>query len=169
MLKYLSDYTSALPFPQHLNTESIAPYNNDLHTWLSTVRFHRFNLTEALTKDTALYVYVPEQVMSFSGKIEKKSTNPLKGGQLVAYHTINDFVYDVPLVSDSARFRMAVDDFMDGEEFFLQAITPKEKPDFANYHIDDETFPAVVNNRRFHLPSSRYADTEVIVGNTFDL
>ena len=169
MLKYLSDYTSALPFPQHLNTEGIAAYNNDLHTWLSTARFHRFNLTEALTKDTALYVYVPEQVMSFSGKIEKKSKNPLKGGQLVAYHTINDFVYDVPLVSDSARFRMAVDDFMDGEEFFLQAITPKEKPDFANYHIDDETFPAVVNNRRFRLPSSRYADTEIIVGNTFDL
>ena len=37
------------------------------------------------------------------------------------------------------------------------------------YHIDDETFPAVVNNRRFRLPSSRYADTEIIVGNTFDL
>ena len=169
MLEYLSDYTSPLPFPQHLNSEDIAAYRNDLHAWLSTARFHRFKLAEALEKDTAFYAYVPEQVMSFSGKIEKKTKQPLKGGQLVAYHTTNDFVYDVPLVSDSARFHMAVDDFMDGEEFFLQAITSKEKPDFANYHVDDETFPAIVNNRRFRLPASRYADTEVMIGNTPDL
>ena len=169
MLKYQSDYTSILPFPAYLNAEDMATYRNDLHTWLSTARFHRFKLAEALEKDTAFYAYVPEQVMSFSGKIEKKTKRPLKGGQLVAYHTTNDFVYDVPLVSDSARFRMAVDDFMDGEEFFLQAITSKEKPDFANYHVDDETFPAPVNNRRFQLPSSRYANTEVIIGNASDL
>lgn len=169
MLKYLSDYTSTLPFPQHSGNNDIADYRNDLHTWLSTARFHRFKLTEVLEKDTALYAFVPEQVMSFSGKIEKKTKRPLKGGQLVAYHTTNDFVYDVPLVSDSARFHMAVDDFMEGEEFFLQAITSKEKPDFANYHIDDDTFPAIVNNRRFNLPTSRYADTEVVIGNTLNL
>ena len=168
-LKYMADYTSPLPFPSHLYASNQTTLNNDLQAWLSTASFHRFDLKDAIAKDTALYTYLPEEVMSFSGKVEKKSRRPLKGGQLVAYHTVNDFVYDVPLISDSARFRMAVDDFMEGEEFFLQAITAKEKPDFASYHIDDETFPALVNNRRFRLPLSRYTYTEVTIGNDFEL
>lgn len=168
-LKYMADYTSPLPFPNHLYASSQTTFNNDLQAWLSTASFQRFDLKDAVAKDTAFYTFMPEEVMSFSGKIEKKSKRALKGGQLVAYHTVNDFVYDVPLTSDSARFRMAVDDFMEGEEFFLQAITAKEKPDFANYQIDDETFPALVNNRRFNLPLSRYTHTEVTVGNDFDL
>ena len=168
-LKYLSDYASPMPFPHHLYAADEAEFNNDLHTWLSTARFQRFNLKEALAKDTALYAYTPEQVLSFSGKIEKKNTRPLKGGQLVAYHTTNDYVYDVPLLSDSARFLMAVDDFKDGEEFFLQAITAKEKPDFANYILDEETYPALQNNRRYRLPVPHYADSEVTIGNTLDL
>lgn len=168
-LKYMADYISPLPFPFHLYASDQATFNNDLQAWLSSASFHRFDLKDAVAKDTALYAYLPEEVMSFSGKIEKKTKRSLKGGQLVAYHTVNDFVYDVPLTGDSARFRMAVDDFMEGEEFFLQAITAKEKPDFANYHIDDETFPVLVNNRRFQLPLSRYASTEVTIGNEFNL
>lgn len=168
-LKYIADYTSPLPFPCYLYASDQITFNNDLQAWLSTANFHRFDLKDAIAKDTTLYTYLPEEVMSFSGKIEKKTKRPLKGGQLVAYHTINDFVYDVPLTNDSARFRMAVDDFLEGEEFFLQAITAKGKPDFANYHIDDETFPVLVNNRRFHLPLSRYTHTEVMVDNDFDL
>ena len=168
-LKYESDYTSTLPFPRHLYAADEAEFNNDLHTWLSTARFQRFNLAEALAKDTALYVYAPEQVMMFGGKIEKKSGHPMKNGQLVAYHTTEDFVYDVSLIGDSARFLLPVDDFMEGEEFYLQAITPKGKPDFAEYLVDEETYPALENNRRFRLPISRYVDSEVIVGNDFNL
>jgi len=168
-LKYMADYSSPLPFPNYLYVSSQATFNNDLQAWLSTASFQRFDLKDAIARDTTLYIHLPEEVMSFSGKIEKKSKCPLKGGQLVAYHIINDFVYDTPLTSDSARFRMAVDDFMEGENFFLQAVTAKGKPDFANYHIDDETFPGLVNNRRFNLPSSRYTHTEVTTENEFDL
>jgi hypothetical protein len=126
-------------------------------------------LAEALAKDTALYVHAPEQVMTFGGKIEKKSGHPMKDGQLVAYHTTEDFVYDASLIGDSARFLLPVDDFTEGEEFFLQAITAKGKPDFAEYLVDEETYPALENNRRFRLPISRYAESEVIVGNDFNL
>ena len=168
-LKYLADYASPLPFPQHLYATDEATFNNDLHAWLSTAKFQRFKLADALQKDTAMYVYAPEQVLSFSGKIEKTSKRPLKGGQLVAYHTEKDYVYDVSLDSDSARFVMAVDDFMEGENFFLQAITPKGKPDFANYKVDEEVFPALLNKRHFKLPTSQYADSEVILGNTLNL
>ena len=168
-LKYLSDYASPIPFPRHLYAADEATFNDDLHTWLSTARFQRFNLTETLAKDTALYVYLPEQVMTFSGKIDKKSGHPMKDGQLVVYHTTNDFVYDTSLTGDSARFMIAVDDFKEGEDFYLQAITSKGKTDFADYHVDEETYPALQNNRRFRLPVSRYTESEVIVGNDFNL
>jgi len=168
-LKYLSDYHSPLPFPRHLYAADETEYNNDLHAWLSTARFQRFNLAEALAKDTALYIHSPEQVLMFSGKIEKMNSRPMKEGQLVAYHTTNDYVYDTALTGDSARFTLAVDDFKDGEEFFLQAITPKGKPDFANYLLDEETYPVVQNNRHYRLPLSRFTESEVIVGNDFNL
>jgi len=168
-LKYLSDYASPIPFPRHLYAADEATFNDDLHTWLSTARFQRFGLTEALIKDTALYAYLPEQVMTFSGKIDKKSGHPMKDGQLVVYHTTNDFVYDTSLTGDSARFMIAVDDFKEGEDFYLQAITSKGKTDFADYHVDEETYPALQNNRRFRLPVSRYAESEVIVGNDLNL
>ena len=168
-LKYLSDYTSPLPFPRHLYAADEKEFNNDLHAWLSTAKFQRFNLKEALAKDTAIYVHTPEEVMTFSGKIEKMNSHPMKEGQLVAYHTSSDYVYDASLSGDSARFTLAVDDFKDGEDFYLQAITSKGKPDFANYLVDEDVYPALQNNRHFHLPVARYTESEVIVGNDFNL
>ena len=168
-LKYLADFTSPMPFPRHLYAADVAEFNNDLRAWLSTAKFQRFNLAEALAKDTAFYVHTPEQVLTFNGKIEKKSGHPMRKGQLVAYHTVNDYVYETSLIGDSARFTLAVDDFKDGEEFFLQAITPKGKPDFASYYVNDETYPSLVNNRHFQLPVSRYTASEVIIGNDFNL
>ena len=167
-LNYLSDYESTLPFPAGMYRGDAAERNRDLHAWLSTATFKRFSLKDAVTKGTGIYTYTPEEVLSFTGWIEKKTLRPMANGQLVAYHTENDFVYDVNL-NEEGRFRIAVDDFLDGEQFFLQAVTPKGKPDFANYHVDDETFPALTNSRRFVLPTSRYAETEVTIGNTFDL
>ena len=167
-LNYLSDYASPLPFPMQMYSQDAAGRNRDVYAWLATTTFKRFNLSDAISKGTGIYTYLPEDVLSFTGWIEKKTLRPMANGQLVAYHTENDFVYDVNL-DEGGRFRIAVDDFWDGEKFFLQAVTPKGKPDFANYHVDDETFPALMNYRRFVLPSSRYAATEVTIGNTFDL
>ena len=169
-LKYLSDYTSALPFPHHLYAADEAEFNNDFHTWLSTAQFQRFKLADALEKDTAMYVHTPELVLSFSGRIEKRNKFPMKDGQLIAYHTSKDYVYDVSLSNDSARFVMAVDDFLDGEEFYLQAITAKGVPDFANYLMDEESYPGLKNNKPYKLPFARYAaNTEVIIGNVENL
>ena len=167
-LNYQSDYASPLPFPMQMYSQDAAGRNRDVYAWLATATFKRFNLSDAISKGTGIYTYLPEDVLSFTGWIEKKTLRPMANGQLVAYHTENDFVYDVNL-DEGGRFRIAVDDFWDGEKFFLQAVTPKGKPDFANYHVDDETFPALMNYRRFVLPSSRYAATEVTIGNTFDL
>jgi len=167
-LHYFSDYESALPFPRHLYAATDDERNNDLQTWLSTARFKRFNVKEALEKDSAIYAYLPEQIQTFSGWIEKKSLRPMSNGSLVAYHTLTDFVYEANL-DEQGRFLIAVDDYLEDETFFIQAITPKGKPDFANYHVDDETFPALENKYRFRLPGSRYVASEVTIGNDTNL
>lgn len=167
-LNYTSDFTSPIPFPSRMYSGNASERNRNLHAWLSTATFKRFTLKDAVAKGTDIYTYTPEEVLAFTGWIEKKTLRPMANGQLVAYHTENDFVYDVNL-DEEGRFRIAVDDFWDGEQFFLQAITPKGKPDFANYHVDDESFPTLANSRRFTLPTSRYANTEVTIGNTLDL
>jgi len=58
--------------------------------WLATARFKRFDLKEVVAKDSALYVYLPERVMSFAGQIEKTNKTPFGKGGLVAYHTDTD-------------------------------------------------------------------------------
>ena len=168
-LNYRSDFDSPLPFPRHLYAAGEAEYNSDLHAWLSTARFKRFSLKEAVAKDTTIYTHLPEMALSFSGRIDKKNGRPMKDGSLVSYQTSNDYVYNAELTGDSARFLLSVDDFVDGEEFFLQAITAKGKPDFAEYLVDEENYPALRGHKRFRLPVSRYAASEVAIGNDFNL
>jgi len=168
VLLYQTDFRSVLPFPRHLHTTGANGGDADLQAWLSTARFKRFDLKEAVTKDSTLYVYLPEQVMSFTGQIEKTNKTPFGKGELVAYHTDTDFVYEAELYGNG-KFQMAVDDFLEGETFFLQAINSKEKPSFANYRLDDETYPALANHNRFTVPKPHYAQTEVTIGNDFNL
>lgn len=159
-LNYLSDYTSSLAFPASFYACTEIQRGNDLQSWLSAATFKRFQLFEAVEKDTSLYQILPEQVLEFSGTIEKKNGYPMKNGTLLAYRS-DGLVYDTPL-DDMGRFRMAVDDFTEGEEFFLQAMTSKGKPDFALYQVDDEEYPPVINPRPYRLPLPRYATSEAV-------
>lgn len=159
-LNYLSDYVSPLPFPSGIFAEkNSADCRTDLLAWLSAAHFKRFSLGDAVSKDTAVYVHLPERTMGFGGKINKKSGHPFKGGMLVAYHTETDRVYDTSL-DDNGRFYIAVDDFKEGDSFFLQAINAKGKPESADFHLDDETYPEIVNPVRFKLQKSYYVATE---------
>lgn len=163
-VNFLADYVSPLPFPSHFYASQDAiDRGNALKTWLSTAFFKRFSLKEAIEKDTSIYMYLPETAMTFGGWVEKTNRHPLKNGTVVAYHTTNDWVYDAP-TDENGRFRMAVDDFSDGNTFFLQALTPKGKPDFANFHIDDETYPPVVNAVPFHVPKPYHTESETFSG-----
>ena len=163
-LDFLSDYTSPLRFPYSLYvSDDAVERGNDLKTWLSTATFGRFLLKDVVEKDTAVYAYLPEQEMTFGGRIADRNRRAFAGGTLVAYHTGNDLVYDAPIDGDG-RFRMAVDDFSEGESFFLQAVTAKGKPDFADIRVDDETYPAVVNRNPYYVPSPYYAGSEVSFG-----
>lgn len=159
-LNYLSDYASSMAFPALFYACTEIQRRNDLQSWLFAATFKRFRLFEAMEKDTSLYRILPEQVLEFSGTIEKKNGYPMKNGTLLAYRS-DGLVYDTPL-DDMGRFRMAVDDFTEGEEFFLQAMTSKGKPDFASYRVDDEEYPPVLNPRPYRLPLPRYATSEAV-------
>lgn len=158
----LSDYDSPFPFPAGPYAGNGDALADDLQVWLCSAQFKRFRLKEAVEQDTALYVHLPEQVMAFGGWIENMNKRPQKGGTLVAYHTGNDLVYDAEVGRDG-RFVMAVDDYADGESFFLQTLTPKGKPEFATIHPDEDTYPGFVNTRPFRLPRPRHVESEVCV------
>lgn len=160
-LTYLSDYTSVLPFPR---VSDRVP--DDLQAWLCSAHLKRFLLKDLIEKDTAIYVHTPEQVMSFQGTIQTQRYHPFRNGTLVGYHTGNDRVYDADIDGDG-HFRMAVDDFAEGERFFLQAVTAKGKTEFAQIQPDDETFPMLQNTCRYRLPRSRYADSETTIDGVF--
>lgn len=68
-LQYKSDYASPLLFPGNFFRESLRERKADLQTWLSTARFIRFAIRDAMAKDTSMYVYMPEMNMTIQGKV----------------------------------------------------------------------------------------------------
>lgn len=155
-LYYLSDYQSDFPFPVAAFSHSGGDSRNDLYAWASSAHFKSFDLAEAARVKTQAYRYIPETNLTFSGKVAFRNDRPLADGTLVAYHTEKDFVYDVP-TDKNGRFLMAVDDFMEGESFYLQAQTAKGALDFYQYQVDSDTFPAVENISRYRLLEQRYS------------
>ena len=157
-MHYLSDYESKIPFPAAFYAETEVQRGNDLQAWMSVATFKRFRLEDVLKTDTVIYQHYPEQVLEFTGRVEKKNGYPFKEGTLLAYRS-DGLIYDAPL-DDKGHFRMAVDDFAEGESFFLQALSKKGKPDFADYHPDDEVYPPVADYRPFRVPVPRYAASQ---------
>ncbi len=72
----------------------------------------------------------------------------------------NDSVYVRQKLScaDGGRFRLAVDDFAEGDTFFLQALQGKKNEPVSNgIALDNESFPAAVIDRGRLITSGRYA------------
>ncbi len=149
-LLYLSDYSSDFPFPQNVFGERGPERFADLQAWLKTARFNRFLLSDALQKDTAVYSLLPEENMIISGTVNTTNDLVLRGGTVVAYNTSNTLVYDAP-IDKKGRFRMAVDDFKEGDTFFLQVVNVREKPVDTVIRFDDMTFPPGHSQKNFAL------------------
>lgn len=155
-LLYESDLSSPIPFPSHIFQEKEQQRNTDLQSWLNTATFKRFNIKDAIQKGETIYNYMPEENLSFHGKVENENLHPIKKGILVAYNTENNLVYDIPLDS-LGRFHIAVDDFTDGTSFFLQVENIRNKPIFANISVEGNTFPSV-NFQHAKLKKTKYAE-----------
>lgn len=93
------------------------------------------------------YPFIPEQVLSIKGSVETEQGNTFKkGGSLIAFNNDTGFTYDGGIRADGT-FEIGVDDFKEGNSFFLQAYNKRGKS--YNYHIriPDESYPGI------HLPT----------------
>lgn len=160
-LQYKSDYASPLPFPDNFFKENAKNRSVDLQDWLSTAKFSRFAIRDAIAKDTALYVYMPEMNMTIHGEVSAVYSNA-SGASLVAYNTESNNVYDTTLDKDG-RFRMAVDDFADGTSFFLQTMDKRSKPVDSKIILDNDSYPSVSPHEKYSLWQSEYAESKATV------
>ncbi len=160
-LLYKSDYASPLPFPDNFFKEDIKDRAVDLQAWLSTARFSRFAVRDAIVKDTAMYVRMPEMNMTIHGEVGTVYSNT-SGAALVAYNTANNNVYDTTVDKDG-RFRIAVDDFADGTSFFLQTLDKRSRPVDSKITVDDDSYPAVSPHEKYELWQPEYAESKATV------
>ena len=160
-LQYKSDYASPLPFPDNFFKENAKNRSVDLQDWLSTAKFSRFAIRDAIAKDTALYVYMPEMNMTIHGEVSAVYSNA-SGASLVAYNTESNNVYDTTLDKDG-RFRMAVDDFADGTSFFLQTMDKRSKPVDSKIILDNDSYSSVSPHEKYSLWQSEYAESKATV------
>lgn len=160
-LQYKSDYASPLSFPDGFFKENVKDRAADLQAWLSTARFSRFAIRDAIAKDTALYVYMPEMNMTIHGEVSAVYSNA-PDASLVAYNTESNNVYDTTLDKDG-RFRMAVDDFADGTSFFLQTMDKRSKPVDSKIILDNDSYPSVSPHEKYSLWQSEYAESKATV------
>lgn len=155
-LVYASDFTSALPFPG-VDTDPDSR-QADLAAWLENARFTRFRLRDAVLNDSTVYEYYPEFNMEISGTVfdDINNLHPMKQGRIVAFNNSTNAVSDSTLTD--GRFRLAVDDFAEGDTFFLQALQGKKNEPVSNgIELDNESFPAAVIDRGRLITSGRYA------------
>lgn len=131
----------------------------ELQAWIGTASFRRFDLERAVRLDSAIYTYMPEQVMHFDGKVTSANQMLMHGGHIVAYNTATNAVYNAD-VDDNGNFRIGIDDFQCGTRFFLQAIDEQNKPQSATITIADDTFPGVEIPVRLVLEKNRLAPSE---------
>lgn len=160
-LQYKSDYASPLSFHDGFFKENVKDRAADLQAWLSTARFSRFAIRDAIAKDTALYVYMPEMNMTIHGEVSAVYSNA-PDASLVAYNTESNNVYDTTLDKDG-RFRMAVDDFADGTSFFLQTMDKRSKPVDSKIILDNDSYPSVSPHEKYSLWQSEYAESKATV------
>lgn len=87
------------------------------------------------------YRFIPEQVLSLQGNVKTASGKPYrKGGTVVAYSSSTGFTYDAD-IDDQGHFELGVDDFKDGERFFIQAYDKKGKYKDTHIEMYPDSFP----------------------------
>ena len=141
--KWTSSLVSPLPFPMKYYQETESERRADLQAWLSTAQFSRFDVQKALTEGIE-YRYPYEDILILKGNVKDENGLKMKKGQVNLFNTNNGKAY-MCMLDDKGHFETAVDDFQDGDEFFVSAFKGKAlKAGIYKYHFEDETYPAVV-------------------------
>ena len=107
--------------------------------------------------------YQPEMVMALCGRVESEWGNRLKkGGLVVALDPDNGFTYTAEILTNS-RFQMAVDDFLEGHSFFMQAYNQKGKSYNFKVIPDNNIYPEVMNPLKYFYVRKKRGDAHLDV------
>jgi len=139
---FSNDFSSTVPFPTQIMFDDAKQRSNDINTWLFSASFNRLDMTEAVKGDF-VYNYVPETECQLRGTVKTKDGFKLKRGTVVAMCLDNGIAEEAEIGKDS-RFMLTLQDFTNGDTFFLQA---KENDyDKKEYTIvmDKENIPPFV-------------------------
>lgn len=130
----------------------LAAHLQEIDRWLITRRWKRFSLLDVLQAKLT-YRFLPEKCLLLQGRVETELGNPLKGGKLIAMNADNGYTYEGG-IDAKGRFQVAVDDFYEGQTFFLQAYDRKGKSYAYKVIPDPETYPGVDNRLKKWLVAS---------------
>ena len=145
-LRWIASLDSPLPFPMNYYQESEEERHTDLQAWLSTALFSRFDVQKALTEGFK-YSYPYEDILILKGGVTDENGLKIKKGQVNLLNTSNGKAYLCTL-DDKGLFETAVDDFQDGDEFFVSALKGNQmKAGFYKYQFEDESYPAVAKKK----------------------
>ena len=159
-LRWTASLDSPLPFPMNYYQESEEERHTDLQAWLSTARFSRFDVQKVLTKGIE-YAYPYEDILILKGDVTDENGLKMKKGQVNLLNTSNGKAYLCTL-DEKGRFETAVDDFQDGDEFFVSALKGNMlKTGFYKYQFDDESYPAVAKTTLLTNTMEKYGKYEV--------
>ena len=160
IFKWTSSLVSPLPFPMNYYQGTEIERRADLQAWLSTAQFSRFDVQKALTEGIE-YKYPYEDVLIVKGNVKDENGLKMKKGQVNLLNTSNGKAYLCTL-DEKGRFETAVDDFQDGDEFFVSALKGNMlKTGFYKYQFDDESYPAVAKTTLLTNTMEKYGKYEV--------
>lgn len=96
--------------------------------------------------------FFPENSLSIGGRVKTERGKVYKnGGYVVAFNHENGSAY-TGNIDIEGQFRFVIDDFKDGDVFFLQAYNKKGKSYYYDIDIPDMSFPSV------DLPTIQWID-----------
>lgn len=141
--KWTSSLNSSLSFPVYYYRAAEEEKRNDLQAWLCTAQFIQFDVQKALRGEIK-YKYPYEDCLTIRGEVKDENGLRMKRGVVNLFNVSNGKAY-LCVLDDNGCFEAAVDDFDDGDEFFISALKGKQqKAGIYKYLLEDEVFPAIV-------------------------
>lgn len=99
-------------------------------------------LYKELIQGNGFIHYLPEEVLSICGYVNKEYAGRLKGGLMTAFDSQRGLHYDADIQNDGS-FVMGLDDYSENTAFYLEAFNTKGKSNYYELTLHCDTFPDV--------------------------
>ena len=155
---------SDVPFPAVCYRESEREARADLDLWLQTTRFVAFDLKDALAANFD-YPFAPEPVLTLRGTAYNQQQKPLTKGsvELINLRTMANYVC---AIDAEGRYEQAVDDYLPGDQFFIESIDQGGKNRRYGASLEENTPPVMYNWLRLVDEANAEAGTHAAVTST---